>query len=193
MATTLDLAALGITPEELQDRVIQRIADGLLYTSSSDEDGHEFRRDAQFKRKLDEAIQERIDVAVTQLADTHVLPLVAGKIETLTLQKTNEWGEKRGQPISFIEYLTQRADAYMTEQVSYEGKAKGDGDSYNWKGRTTRIAFMIDKHLHYSIENAMKEALANANSAISKGLEGAVKLALEQVKTNLSVKTETRA
>ena len=45
----------------------------------------------------------------------------------------------------------------MQEEVDYNGKPKGT-DSFSWRPRSTRVAYMVDEHLHYSIERAMKDA-----------------------------------
>lgn len=195
--TTIDLAALGISQDEIQERVINRMADQLLRGISFDEDGDEITTDSNLKRKLDAAIQERIDRAVTALADAHVLPLITNKIESLVLQQTNKWGEAQGEAVTFIEYLIRRADAYMVEPVNFDGKVRGDFDQYrqsDFRAHSSRVALMIDKHLYHAIETAMKQALATANSSIKDGLEKAVKISLEKIVTGLSVavKTESR-
>jgi hypothetical protein len=135
-------------------------------------------------------VKARLDQVVNDLANKHVLPRVEAMVEGLVLQQTNQWGEKVGKPITFIEYLTQRAEAYMTEDVNYEGKPKGT-DSFSWSKRSTRVAYMIDKHLHYSIEQAMKAALASVNNSVAAGLEEATKTAIREVTSKLTVKVET--
>lgn len=98
MTKSIDLDAIGITAEELQERVVDRIAERAL----GDDD---FSPGSPLKRQIDKEIQERIDLAVTEIADKHILPNVSEYIETLTLQETNKWGEKKGEPITFVEYL----------------------------------------------------------------------------------------
>ena len=68
---------------------------------------------------------------------------------------------------------------------------KGD-NSYNWSAKQTRIVHLVHQHLQYSIENAMKEALKIANSAIVGGIEGAVKLKLAEVAAALKIDVKTR-
>lgn len=187
------LKMLGLTTEELTNRVVGKCVEELLTGVSFDEEGDEWRSKSTLARKLDERIKQHIDAAVCTLAEKHVLPKVSEYIEGLTLQTTNQWGERRGQPVSFIEYMTQRADAYMREEVNFDGKSKAEtGDNYGFKVSGTRVASLIHKHLHYSIETAMKQALANANSSIALGLEGAVKAALENATAALKVSVKTQ-
>lgn len=174
-----DLKDLGITQEELADRVVERAVSQLLdgRTSSDDEDEEDSRYSDSIRRRMDEEIKKQIDAAVKTIGDAEVLPRIADAVEKLTIQRTNEWGQKKGEPKTFTEYLIERAEAYITEPVSFDGKTKEE-DSYNWRANTTRIAYMINKHLQYSIETAMEKALRDYNSTVQKGLEGAMKIAI---------------
>lgn len=189
MDTNLEL--LGFTREELQDRVVTRLCDSLMHTESGDDEGRCFIGDSDFARKLNEQVKKLIDAEVVTLADKHVKPHIETMFADLVMQETTKWGEKKGEPLTFIEYLTKRADAYYTEEVNHSGKTKSE-DSYNWTRATTRGAYMIDKHLQYSIETAMKNALANANSAIVGGLKDAVTIKLEEVAKALKVSVTTK-
>lgn len=189
----ITLESLGFTQEDLQERVIERLCEQVLAGKGYDEDGNEFYQESQFKRKLDERIKAQVEQTINAIAEKHVLPNVAQYVETLTLQQTNAWGEKRGQPVTFIEYLVARAHAYIQEEVNYEGKSKAESrDSYGWSKSTTRIAYLVNKHLQYSIETAMKQALASANNAIAGGIEAAVKMKLQEVVGGLQIAVKTK-
>ena len=190
MTTTLSLESLGFTKEDLQQRVIDRLCEQVMESTALD-DGEEMSVPSAFSRRLETLVQQRIDATIAALAEAHVLPNVATYIETLTLQTTNKWGEKQGTPVTFIEYLVRQAETYMLEKVNYEGKPKGT-DSYSWTGTQTRIAHLIDKHLHYSIEQAMQLALKTANSAIVAGIEETVKIKLGEFAAALKVSVETK-
>ena len=185
------LAVLGLDPKEIEERVIERISDRVLSGFSCDEDG-EFECDSRFKQKLDEKIKGIIDAKVAALADEHVLPNVHAIIEGLTLQKTNQWGEKSGEKYTFIEYLTKRAEAYMTEDVNFNGKTR-EQDTYSWSKFGTRLAWMVDQHLAYQIKTAMEAAYQNANSTIVGGLKKAMEISLENIKSSLKVTTEVKS
>ena len=181
MNQALSLESLGFTAEELQQRVIDQIVDKVMPATVYyyDEDS-KTQRTSMIADQLNKAVRERIDEAVNAIADKHVLPNVTQYLEALTLHETNRWGEKKGASVTFVEYLTQRADAYMREEVNHSGKTK-DEDSYSWRASSTRVAYMINQHLQYSIETAMKQALQVANSSIANGLEEAVKIKLAEV------------
>lgn len=183
---SIDLNALGFTKEELQERVINLIASQVMEGSFRDEDGEEYTDNSEFSRRLNKKVAEKVDQEIQAIAERHVLPNVANFIETLCLQETNKWGEKTGNKMTFTEYLVSRAESYMTELVSFDGKSKGS-DSYSWKGTQTRLTHLVNQHLHYSIENAMKDALRVANSQIAKGIEETVKLKLADITQSLQV------
>jgi hypothetical protein len=182
-----DLSALGITQEELQQRVVDKIAEAVLRYETDDENGDPVWVESDMKRTMDKLVRERINAEVQRLADAHVLPKVTQMIETITLQQTNKWGEKTGEPVTFIEYLVQRADFYMNESVDFQGKAKGQGDSYSWKGAQTRLTHLVHEHLHYSIEAAMKDAIKSVNAAIVPALAETARLKLAQLAGSLKV------
>ena len=186
------LESLGFTKEDLQERLVERLAEQILSGKSFDEDGEEFYDDSQFKKQLEERLRKHVGETINSIAEKHVLPNVTSYIENLVLQTTNKWGEKQGTPVTFIEYLVQRAEAYIQEEVNYEGKGKGEKDSYNWNKHTTRIAYLINAHLQYSIETAMKQALKVANESIAGGIEQAVKIKLQDVLNSIKVGVQVK-
>lgn len=190
---SIDFAALGFTQEELQKRVVDQICDTLLRQPHEDDDGRSFYGESAFKRELDKAIKARIDQTINALAEKYVLPNVSQYIEELTLQQTNSWGEKVGKPVTFIEYLTKCAQAYMQEEVNSSGKSKAESDSYSWSGtKQTRIAHLIHQHLHYSIDTAMKDALMVATGEIAKGIHETARLKLNEIAAALKVSVSTK-
>lgn len=176
MSTEL-LETIGLTQEELAERVVDKISTDLLY-------GHE----GQIGMNLENAVRKAIDAKVEAIAAEHILPQVSEYVENLTLEETNTWGEKTGKSTTFIEYLVERANLYMREKVNFDGKDKAESRGYSWTGTQTRIAHMVHKHLHHSIETAMKDALKTANSQIVGGIEDAVKIKLAEVQKQLKVK-----
>lgn len=179
----IDIESLGFTKEELQNRVLDRLCERI--------EGDNIVDGETFATKLNAIVKKQIDATVTALAEKHILPNVAAYIETLCLQETTKWGEKRGEKLTFIEYLTSRAEAYLREEVNHAGKAKNETDGYSWNKSQTRIAHMVNQHLHYSIETAMKDAVSAANSAIVEGIEKTVKIKLEEISKTLKVTVKT--
>ena len=189
----LDIEALGFTKEELQQRVIDKIAGDLLNTLEIDPDEGELDwRETKLLTQLREVVKQRTDAAVQAIADKYIIPNATQYLENLCLQETNKWGEKTNSKLTFIEYLVKRAEAYLTEEVSYEGKVKGQDGYGSWRASGTRISYLIHQHLQYSIETAMKTALSEANKTIVGGLEQAVKIKLGEIAAQLKVEVKTK-
>ena len=184
----LTIESLGLSKDDIADRVVDRVVDQLLHNlDDTDEDGNPTGARSQFQDQMRERIKAKIDASVDEVAAKHILPNITAYLETLVMQETNSWGEKKGAPVTFIEYLTQRAEVFMVEPVDHEGKSKRENSRGSWTQKGTRVAYMMDRHLQYSIEHAMKAALANANSQISGGIVEVVKLKLAEVVAGLKV------
>ncbi len=185
MAAEITLEALGLKADDIANRVVDRIAEKMLSrTYMADPDGEEDEQPTAFATAIQERVKARIDQSIEEVAAKHVLPKITTYLEGLCLQETNRWGEKTGKPVTFIEYLTQRADAWMKEEVNFQGKTKEE-DSYSWRKNTTRVSYLIHQHLQYAIEKAMKAALQNANNTIVGGLQKAVEVSLGNLRIEL--------
>ena len=176
---SIDLESLGFSREELQQRVVDQLCERAW-------NGEDYT-DGTLQKAILLKVKEQINATVNALADQHVLPRVTELIEGTVLQETNGWGEKIGKPMTFIEYLVAKAGDYMTETVDSAGKGKADSQSSYWSGKQARMSYMIEKHLHYSIETAMKDALKIVNGSIATGIEKTVKMKLEEVLASLKV------
>lgn len=189
MATAITIEALGISQDEVVERVVARLTENLMNAYGVDDDGERVEvGNSKFLAHLQKKVLEKVDVAVAEIAGRNVLPNVAAYVENICLQETTKWGEKVGKSVTFTEYLVSRAERYLTEEVNYEGKSKDEmRDSYGWSKSQTRVAHLVHKHLHYSIETAMKEALKGVNASVAKGLEDAVKIKLGEVLAKLKV------
>lgn len=190
--TALTIESLGLTQEELQERVVNKICNDLLSSELADDEDGVVSVSSPLAKKLQKAIKERIDQGIAKLAETHVLPNVDTYIENIILQETNRWGEATGAKLTLREYLVQRADAYLREDVNYEGKDKTQANGYSWSKSQTRITHLVHQHLHYTIESAMKEAVGNVNKVIAPALAETCKIKLNEIVAGLQVEVKTR-
>lgn len=187
----ITLESLGLTKKAVEEKAIEVAVEKLLYGKTYDDCGNEDDVDTKLHDKLKVLIKERIDETINVFAEKHVLPKVSEYIENIVLQTTNKWGEKKGEPLSFIEYLIERAEEYMKEQVDNQGKSKSESGGYSWSGKETRITHLIHQHLKYNIEKAAKESLKSANDVISEGICKTVEIKLKEVVDSLKVNVST--
>jgi hypothetical protein len=175
---------LGVTTDELREQVVERAAANVAERILSNYE--------DYLRPIRDAVQNTVKAAADTLAEETLRPLVTDGIEALLLQETNQWGEKKGEPVTFREYMVQRAEAYLREPVNYQGHNKAESrDSYSWKGTQTRLTHMIHQHLHYEIERAMKSALEMANGQIARGIHETARLKLNEIASQLKVEVKS--
>lgn len=189
---SLDIEALGFTKEELQDRVVERLCEMFLTTRGVDPFNDETEMPTQMRVQIEARVKQEISDRINAIAEAHVLPNVRAYIEELTLQQTSQWGEKKGEPLTFTEYLVDRAKAYMLEKVDYNGKGKDEAGGYSWTGTQTRITHLVHQHLHYSIETAMKDALKTATGALAIGLHETCRVKLNEIAAGMKVAVTTK-
>ena len=137
-------------------------------------------------------MRSRVDSRVAELAEANVLPNVTKYVEDLCLQETNRWGEATGKPVTFIEYLVARAEAYLREEVNFEGKTRAEAHGYSWQKAQTRITHLVHQHLQYSIDSAMKDAISTANSALTDGIAETCRIKLREIAKNLKVNVKVK-
>ena len=190
-AFNLTLDAIGLTPEKLQDLVVDRVASALTDSLYHDEDGEEERVNSRFYKSMQEAVANAIDTRVREAADRALTPVLGERIEDFVLQKTNSWGEKVGKPVNLVEYMVQRAEAWINDEVDIHGKTK-EQEPYSWRKHGNRLAIMIERHFMYAIETAIKKIVEDANAHIAGGLENAVKIKLEEIQKGLAVTVSTK-
>jgi hypothetical protein len=183
------LQELGFTKEELEQKVIQKIADDLLLEYGYEsETGADTVDDSHLKRKFHEIIKKHVDRQINKMAEEYVVPHVREIIESVSLQQTNQWGEKKGEDKTFKEYLTESAQAYLSQPVDFQGDASS---SYSQKNQT-RLVHLVHQHLHYAIESAMKDAVDQVKKQIGPALEATVKLKLGEIANSLKVQLATK-
>jgi len=183
----MNIAELGVTKKQLLDAVVTKIAEELM----GDLERYDF--EGEVGRKYLETAKAKVD----EIGDRVVAPAVADAIEKATLQATNEWGEKKGKKLTFVEYLVAQAERYMTETVNYEGQsqteviARGRYAS-DFRGCQTRIVHLVGEYLHGSIASAMKQALNDFNKTVATGIEEAIKIQVQALMASMKVDIKTK-
>lgn len=188
----INLESLGITKEELQKRVVNRLCDDIGTQHFRDEDGEPYS--IGISEGMNNLIKEHIDSSVLAIANEHVLPLIRERIETLVIQETTKWGEKVGEELTFIEYMVSRADHYLKEPIDYNGRSEAEARARRdtWHGgSTTRIVSLVDRHFEYAIKTSMEQAVKDANKSIVAGIQETAKIKLAEIAKALKVTVKT--
>lgn len=181
------LEALGIDKEDIAQRIVDQAVESLMRSTgyNPDED-HEVTYESRFKREIEKRLQEAVDKKIGNLAEVHLVPRVGELIEKANLQKTNQYGEKKGEPMTFIEYIASRAETYMSEDVDMNGKSKAEGD-YNWRASGPRLTVLMRMYIRDTLENHAKKAVTDVNTVIAKNIAKAAQDAISAASAALKV------
>ena len=182
----LTFESLGLSKEDVAERVVETIAERILKETTYDEDGDPKSFPSKVEKTLRELVQERVNKRVEEIAEAEIIPKLTDYIDNLTFTKTNSYGEPKAAPQTLREYLTEKAEKYLTEDVNYNGKTKSE-EGYNWSKNTTRILYLVREHLQYEVKTVLEKALKEANSQIAGGIQGAIKISLEQILAGIKV------
>lgn len=179
---------LGITPDDIADRVAKKIADTMLAKVGldyNDETGAEIEteRPTLFQEMVRKRVARKVEQAVDAVANKVLGADLETRLEALSFPQTNSYGEPKAAPMTLLEYIAKRIDTYLTEMVNYEGRAD---NGYGGKSQA-RVVWMIDKHLQYVISTNMEAALKNANAKIVDGIAATVKAQLGELAAKLKV------
>jgi hypothetical protein len=181
MDNTLEL--LGLTQEQLQDRVIETVSDKMLTSIGWDHDGEDVSRKSNLRNRLDEMLKHRIDAALAAHFEKVIPPSFDKWIAEYKVQRTSQWGEKKSEPMTFLDYISSRVDGYLNEEVDSSGQsqeeAKAKGNSW-YGGKQVRIIRMIDGRLTAAITEGIEKAFASTKGILAGGIEKAVLLHLGQ-------------
>jgi hypothetical protein len=185
------LEQLGFSKEEIISRVVDRIAEDILSTAGIDEDGNPEQLQSTFKRQIDKKVQERIDASLSNLASRVISDDFEKFLSGLNLQQTNGWGEAKKPPQSFVEYITESAHKFLSEQVDREGKPKRS-DSYSWTAEGTRAMWLVNTSMQKNIVEIMNQTLKGHNQTVAEAIAAAVKAATLDVQSKLQLTVKTR-
>lgn len=183
------LEALGISPEDLGNRIVEQCVEALLNSTGFNPDTEEETRyESRFKREIEARIQKAVDEKIAALAAVHLIPRVGEMIEKADMRKTNTYGEPKSPPMSFKEYIAHRAEEYMSENVNYHGKSKAEeNNDYNWRSEGPRLTVLMRNYIRETLEKHAKAAVTDVNKVIAKNIETAARDAITAAAAALKV------
>ncbi len=125
-----------------------------------------------------------VENTVVEHCDKVVQSVIEKGVAEWIIQQTNKYGEKKGGPVTFTEYIVGVASAYLNEKVDYQGK-RSERDPFSKKAQS-RLTYLLSEHLQYKIQTAMKDAvkivMAEIAPALATTCELKVKEATEQIR-----------
>lgn len=185
------LQELGFTREEIEQKVVEKIAADMLTEFVYDAETGMEPHDTHLAVRFRDIIRKHVERQLNKLAEEYVVPNIREIIESVRLTPTNQWGESVGPAQTWTEYLAASAKNYLEQPVDYDGKPT-ERNSYG-RNTQTRLTHLIHQHLHYSIESAMKGAVDQIKASISPALEQTCKLKLNEIAASLKVSMATKS
>lgn len=119
------LTQIGITKEELIDRIVDT---ALGITAGYEQTGHESWEELPLSEVVDKKIETAIGKLVDRLKDQiekQIDKIMAQKIEEVfnaPFQRTNQWGDKIGEPTTIRDMVANEAINYWNQKVDDDGK-----------------------------------------------------------------------
>lgn len=182
------LESLGVSVEELTQRIVDQAVEQLLSYTGFDEDGEPSGTYAtKFKKKIEEKIMEAVNSKIAAIAEEHLIPRVGEMIEQADMRQTNRYGEPVTPKLTFKEFIAQRAESYMSEDVDYHGKSKTESGDYSWRSSGPRLTVLMQSYIRQTLEDHAKGAVSDVNKVIAKNIEKAAVDAIKQAADNLKV------
>ena len=187
LAAILPMFGIKLKPEDLEERVIAQMVDRILgeesedvdFDLSEDFDSSSYRGTAhRLRSKTIAAIRVRIDAAVDRYFATHLESKFDELVRSVVFPVTNRYGEKRGEPETLLEHLSQKAKEYMSEKVN----SSGEKETYH--SGTPRLVWMLEKHFKADMQRAIGEALASMGQEMAAQLKQTVERSVAALKVS---------
>lgn len=144
-----------INQETIERKVVESAAEQIVASVLS---GHD----------LMSRIQEQVESQIRIHCDDTVSPLISEEICKFVIQQTNNFGEQKGEPVTFAEFLAEKANEYLHERVNHKGEPVGK-NSYE-RMVQSRLTHMLDKQLSHHIKTEMKDAMKSVVSAVAPAI-----------------------
>jgi hypothetical protein len=140
-------------------------------------------------------IEAAIKTSVEKIGKEHIYPMADKLITEHIFQKTTTWGEKKGEPLTFVEYLVKRAEEYLSEDVNEKGLAYRDSAGYNqrdWKSAGPRLVTLVDQTLTKKMRESMNAAAEKINVTLAERLAETAKKELQRIARMLEVEVKEK-
>lgn len=187
---SVDLAAIGISQDKIIELVVNQIVASVMSGTSYDEDGDEVMCDSAFSRRVEAYVKQAIDAKVAAIAEQHIVPTISKTIDEFVIKKTNEYGEMKGEPVTFTEYLVSQANQWLQAEVDHSGNPV-QGHRYNTTYQT-RLTHCVHEYLYGTIAGAMKDAVNGIGSKIGDSIRETTKIQLAKIAEAVQVTIKTK-
>ena len=145
----------------ISDEIISQIGDKIISKYESDQMEVIESKITDALSEVDSKIQETIDKKVNEIAEN---------LLNRNITIYDKWGDVKKENVNIMDMFKQKMDNFLSERVYENGKTNGYGREQ------TRIDYLVNKNITYSMERKVNEAAAQ----VSKKIEEYVNKTLKQ-------------
>ena len=145
----------------ISDEIISQIGDKIISKYESDQMEVIESRITDALSEVDSKIQETIDKKVNEIAEN---------LLNRNITIYDKWGDIKKENVNITDMFKQKMDNFLSERVDENGKTNG------YRREQTRIDYLVNKNITYSMECKVNEAAAQ----VSKKIEEYVNKTLKQ-------------
>lgn len=163
----MDLSLLGISKEELIDRIVEAAAAQVVE--------HEI-----MEQRIRSEAHRQVETALGRLAEQEI-GKVMSKAMDLEFQPLTIWGEAAGPRISIRAMMLERAQKWLTEHVNSRGETD---TSYGYERNPTRAQWYVRRAVEEVVSHHQSEAIKAIIAETTAQIKGALDAALAEVVAN---------
>ena len=145
----------------ISDEIISQIGDKIISKYESDQMEVIESKITDALSEVDSKIQETIDKKVNEIAEN---------LLNRNITIYDKWGDIKKENVNIMDMFKQKMDNFLSERVDENGKTNG------YRREQTRIDYLVNKNITYSMERKVNEAAAQ----VSKKIEEYVNKTLKQ-------------
>ena len=137
----------------ISDEIISQIGDKIISKYESDQMEVIESKITDALSEVDSKIQETIDKKVNEIAEN---------LLNRNITIYDEWGDVKKENVNIMDMFKQKMDNFLSERVYENGKTNGYGREQ------TRIDYLVNKNITYSMERKVNEAAAQVSRKIEE-------------------------
>ena len=137
----------------ISDEIISQIGDKIISKYESDQMEVIESKITDALSEVDSKIQETIDKKVNEIAEN---------LLNRNITIYDEWGDVKKENVNIMDMFKQKMDNFLSEKVYENGKTNGYGREQ------TRIDYLVNKNITYSMERKVNEAAAQVSRKIEE-------------------------
>lgn len=166
---TIPLEALGFSREEIQNKIVDAAVEDLLSGVSVDDEGNAHRMASRLRESFNTELTQRIADTVSNLVSTLVTPEY---IRATTFPRYSKYGEKKGDPLTFKEFVEQCVSKILDAKVDDSGKILEPG-SYGYDRGKHFMSGLVEKAVERELREAIQKGLINIQQEVTNALKAA--------------------